>query len=229
MASKNPRKTAVEAGSGSRLSDLAYKRIMEILFERKLLAGSFVSQAELVALTGVPVGPLRDALRVLEAEGVLTVHPRTGVQFVKPGFELTRSTYQFRAIIEAAAVAVFTQMAPEKEILELAKRNDEALAAVRADGLTLPVIEQMENLEQLLHGSIVASLNNPLIDSAYKRIHNYLRLIRLDRRLTPPLAIQSLTEHTSIIDACHRRDSAAAVAALQAHFSAALQRYFGLY
>jgi DNA-binding GntR family transcriptional regulator len=194
-----------------------------------LAAGSFVSQAELVALTGVPVGPLRDALRVLEAEGVLTVHPRTGVQFVKPGFELTRSTYQFRAIIETAAVAVFAYTAAEQDILELARRNDEALAAVRTYGLTVPIVEQVEALEQLLHGSIVASLNNPLIDSAYRRIHNYLRLIRLDRRLTAPLAIQSLTEHAAIIDTCRRRDSAAAVTALQAHFNAALQRYFGLY
>ena len=118
MANKNPRKAVAALGEGTRLSDLAYMRILAVLYDRKLPAGAFVSQAQLVELTGVPVGPLRDALRVLEAEGVLTIHPHTGIQFVKPGLELTRSTYQFRGIIEAAAVAVYAETAPESDIRE---------------------------------------------------------------------------------------------------------------
>ena len=81
------------------------------LFERRLPAGAFVSQSELVELTGVPVAPLRDALRVLEAEGMLTIHPRPGIQFVKPGLELTRSTYQFRGIIERPRSRVYAETA----------------------------------------------------------------------------------------------------------------------
>ncbi len=229
MANKIPRKTAEEAGSGSRLSDLAYTRILEILFNRKLPAGSFVSQAELVELTGVPVGPLRDALRVLEAEGVLKIHPRTGIQFVKPGFELTRSSFQFRGIIESAAVAIFVDITAEAEIAALARKHSDTMAKIERDGLTVALVEEIEALEQMLHGSIVASLNNPLVDAAYQRIHNYLRLLRLDRRITKPLALRTLQEHMAIIEACRRRDPGAAVAALQAHFSAALQRNLGLY
>jgi len=229
LANKIPRKTAVEAGSGSRLSDLAYTRILEVLFSRKLPAGSFVSQAELVELTGVPVGPLRDALRVLEAEGVLTIHPRTGIQFVKPGFELTRSSFQFRGIIESAAVAIFVDIAAETEIAALAKNHVDVIVEVEREGLTLALIEEIEALEKSLHATIVASLKNPLVDAAYRRIHNYLRLLRLDRRITKPLALRTLHEHMEIIEACRRRDPAAAVAALQAHFSAALQRTLGLY
>jgi DNA-binding GntR family transcriptional regulator len=79
-----------------RLSDVAYDRILECLFDRRVSAGAFVSQGELSQLVRVPVAPLRDALRVLEAEGILKIHPRSGIQFVKPGLELTRATYQFR-------------------------------------------------------------------------------------------------------------------------------------
>jgi DNA-binding GntR family transcriptional regulator len=229
LANKVPRKTAEEAGSGSRLSDLAYTRILEILFDRRLPAGSFVSQAELVALTGVPVGPLRDALRVLEAEGVLTIHPRTGIQFVKPGLELTRSSFQFRGIIESAAVAIFADIAAEAEIADLAQSHLGLIAQIEEAGLSEPLIAQIEGLEQVLHGTVVASLNNPLVDAAYRRIHNYLRLVRMDRRMTKPLALRTLQEHLQIIEACRRRDPAGAVTALQAHFTAALQRNLGLY
>ena len=224
-----PRKTAEQAGSGRSLSNLAYARILEVLFERKLPAGSFVSQAELVELTGVPVGPLRDALRVLDAEGVVTIHPRTGIQFVKPGLELTRSTYQFRSIVESAAVAVFAETASDSEIEALAELHREVMAHLQRDGVDDALVKELREMEDRLHDSIIASLQNALINSSYKRIHNYVRILQLERRLTPPLVLHTLREHMRIIEACRKRNTAEAVAALQAHFDAALQRNLGLY
>jgi DNA-binding GntR family transcriptional regulator len=229
VALKNPRKAIAALGQGRRLSDLAYARVLEVLFDRKLAAGSFVSQAQLAELTGVPVGPLRDALRALEAEGILTIHPHTGIQFVKPGMELTRSTYQFRSMIESAAVAVFAETASDAVIDEMAVRHREVAAAVERDGLTPANLSRLEELEDLLHGSIVAILNNPLADTSYRRVHNYLKLVRLDRKVSVPLVLRSLREHQVIIEACRNRSAPEAVAALQAHFTAALQRNLGLY
>ena len=80
-----------------------------------------------------------------------------------------------------------------------------------------------------LHNAVIASLNNPLIEKSYRRMQNYLRLVRMDRRLTPPLALRSLREHMEIIRACQERDAVKAEAAVQAHFTAALQRHMGLY
>ena len=75
----------------------------------------------------------------------------------------------------------------------------------------------------------MASLNNPLIDTSYRRIRNYLKLLRMDRKMSTPLALRSLKEHLVIIEACRERNSEKAVAATQAHFAAALQRNLGLY
>ena len=61
--------TLTELSSPGRLSDLAYQRILEGLFDRRLPAGAFVSQNDLVKLLGIPVAPLRDALRVLRENG----------------------------------------------------------------------------------------------------------------------------------------------------------------
>ena len=119
MARKPERGADEGRASAQRLSDVAYARILENLFDRQLPAGAFVSQNDLVTLLGIPVGPLRDALRVLEAEGVLKIHPRSGIEFVKPGLELTRSTYQFRSIIERAAVRMFAETASSELLEEL--------------------------------------------------------------------------------------------------------------
>lgn len=219
----------VELSPPGRLSDLAYQRILEGLFDRRLPAGAFVSQNDLVKLLGIPVAPLRDALRVLEAEGILTIHPRSGIQFVKPGLELTKSTYQYRTIIERAAVRVFAEIADEAALADLAGRHLAAIAAIENGGLSVELMAELEALEVALHNQVIAALNNPLIETAYRRMHNYLRLVRMDRRLTPPLALRSLREHMEIIRACQKRDADQAESSLQAHFTAALQRHMGLY
>lgn len=229
MADPKTAETPTVAGQGSRLSDIAYARILEHLFNRRLPAGAFVSQSELVKLTGIPVGPLRDALRSLEAEGILTIQPRAGIQFVKPGLELTKSTYQFRTIVERAAVRVFAETAEDETLVSLRDAHVALEADLEKDGLTDAVVQSLEQLESNLHNAIIGTLNNPLIETSYRRMHAYLRLVRLDRRLTAPLALRSVREHITIIAACMARDPDAAEAQLQAHFTAALQRHLGLY
>ena len=214
---------------GGRLSDLAYTRLLESLFDRRLPAGAFVSQNDLVKLLGIPVAPLRDALRTLEVEGILTIHPRSGIQFVKPGLELTKSTYQFRTIIERAAVRTFAELGDEDLIREIGDRHRALATQIEATGLTPEAMEEIEVLESLLHNSIIDILRNPLIDTSYRRMHTYLRLVRLDRKMTVPLAQRSIKEHLDIIDACATRDPDRAEAALVAHFHAALQRHMGMF
>lgn len=210
-----------------RLSDLAYERVLEALFERRVQAGSFVSQGELSEIVDVPVAPLRDALRVLEAEGILAIHPRSGIQFVRPGLELTRSTYQFRAILERAAVRVFAEQGDEDLIEEIDRRHRALISEIAERGLTAAGLVEMEELERMLHNAVIGILRNPLIDSSYRRMHNYLRLLRLDRKLTAPVALRTLKEHVEIIKACRGRDADGAEAALDAHFQAAMQRSLG--
>lgn len=220
---------AADEDPGTRLSDLAYRRILEALFERRVPAGAFVSQNDLVRITGVPVGPLRDALRVVEADGLLTIHPRSGIQFIKPGLELTRSAYQFRSILERAAVRVYAETGDAEVMDALISGHQRTVTALKAGIGIASLHDEMEALEDSLHGAIISSLNNPLVEKSYKRVWNYLRLLRLDRRPTPPLALRSLNEHLDILSACRKRDADAAETVLQAHFSAALQRSLGMF
>ena len=212
-----------------RLSDTAYDRILEHLFNGTLPAGAFVSQNELVELTGVPVGPLRDALRILEAEGALTIQPRSGIQIVKLGLELTKSTYQFRQILECAAVRIYAETAPTGALDVVADQHVTLCAAIESGGFNDVTVQELEVLEGCLHNGVIGILRNPLIETSYRRVHHYLRLVRLGRVLTPPLALRTLHEHIEIIKACQSRKPDLAVSALQAHFSAALQRHMGLF
>jgi DNA-binding GntR family transcriptional regulator len=78
---------------------------------------------------------------------------------------------------------------------------------VEAAGLTQEVRAELEQLEALLHNAIIGSLRNPIIDRSYHRVHNFLRILMLDRKMTAPLVLRSLREHLAIIGACRRRKS----------------------
>lgn len=211
-----------------RLSDVAYERILESLYDMKLPVGAFISQAELSEIVGVPVAPLRDALRVLEVEGILTIHPRSGIQFIRPGLELTTATYQFRLIVERAAIRVFAEQGDESIMNALEVRHSRLVRRLERDGLGAEQLDELDALEQELHGAIIKSMHNPLIESAYRRMHNYLRLLRLERKVTVPMVLRTLKEHLDILEACATRNADLAEKALHAHFQAAMQRNLGL-
>lgn len=217
------------AADGRRLSEVAYQAILEGLFTRKVPAGAFLSQSDLVRMLGVPVQPLRDALRILEAEGVLTIHPRAGIEFLKPDLELARSTYQFRSIIERAAARSYAETGDAAAIAQLIEDHQFLLEKISAEGFLAEHSTLLQSLEDRLHGEMVASLRNPLIETTARRLKNYLTLIKLDRRITAPLALRTLREHLEILDACRLRDADQAEAALGRHFQAALQRILGMF
>lgn len=211
------------------LSELAYERILDMLFGRELPAGAFVSQNDLVKLVGVPVAPLRDALRVLQTEGLLTIHPRSGIRFMKADFEFARNTYQFRSILERPAVRVFAETASLDLLDSMIERHERAVAVLDRDGFTAAIAPEVIAIDAALHFEIIASLGNVLVDSTYRRVHNYLQLIRLDRTLTRPIVMRTLREHMALLEACKARDADTAEIALQAHFSNALQRTLGIF
>ncbi|SHE92445.1 transcriptional regulator, GntR family [Kaistia soli DSM 19436] len=216
-------------GTTLSLSELAYERILEMLFARRLPAGAFVSQNDLVGIVGVPVAPLRDALRVLQTEGLLTIHPRSGIRFLKPDFEFARHTYQFRSVLERPAVRVFAEMATPERIMAIRVRHEACIALLAETGFTADVAREAVALDALLHFEIIGALGNPLIESTYRRVHNYLQLIRLDRTLSGPIVLRTLKEHLDLLDACLARDPDRAEASLQLHFTQALQRTMGIF
>jgi DNA-binding GntR family transcriptional regulator len=216
---------SISSSHTERLSDAAYRAVLEALFDRRVAAGAFVSQGDLTRITGSPIAPLRDALKVLEADGVLEIHPRSGIQFVRPGVELTRSTYQFRGILECAAVRVFSDSAPRAPIEDTIRAHEALLhdltGAPRAEDLP----ERAAELELMFHGQVIGSLDNRQIDAAYRRLTTLLRIIRLDSAWSPRTLGITLQEHLDVLERALARDADGAEEAMRRHLNGALQRH----
>lgn len=211
-----------------RLAEQAYNVILQGLFEGKIAPGAFLSQSDLVKLFDTPIQPLRDALRVLEGEGVVIIHPRSGIQFLKPDMELARSTYQFRTIIERSAVRAFAETAALDEMTKFLNEHLDLIGRIETAGLNDQEHSAIEKLDHRLHAAIIGSLKNPLIEVTASRLKNYVTLIGLEHLKTAPLVLRTLREHVAILEACLERDASKAESALVSHFQLALYRMLGL-
>jgi DNA-binding GntR family transcriptional regulator len=88
-----------------RLRDRAYARFTERLLARDLAPGQFVTQRELVALTGLTLGAVREVIPRLEAEGLLVTAPQRGLRIAGADVALLRDAFRFHAMLEGEAVA----------------------------------------------------------------------------------------------------------------------------
>ena len=91
------------------LRDKAYARFKQRLFDGDLKPGQFVSQRELCAVVDMKVGPVRDALKRLQAEALVKVIPQRGIQIADVNVKLLRDAFELRTTLELHAVRRYAQ------------------------------------------------------------------------------------------------------------------------
>ena len=210
------------------LSDVAYKRILEALMDRSVPLGAMMTQAELTKVTALPVGPVRDALKTLENDGIVVVHPRSGIEVVRRSTDLIRSTYQFRLLIEREATRAFALQAPQAEVRRLIDLHRTTDAEYAAADPNTGVADQMAVIEDAFHSVIVAGLGNQMIDLSYRRLSLLSRIIKLNDHVLPGVARTSVAEHLAVLEAVLARQPDAAEAAMRDHLTRAMTRNLGL-
>lgn len=222
-------KPAVEE-SAPKLSELAYRRFKEALFAKRIQAGATVSQADLVAITGVPISPLREAMQVLQSEGLIRILPRSGILITKPDLALLRNAFQLREVLEIPAIRHMAGAMPREDLLALEAAHQELLDRTPGLEVTSEVAEQISGFDIGFHYGAVRFLANPLLGRAHEQAFDCIRLIRLDQlyMLSAMAIARTMQEHLSIIRACLARDPDAAVEALELHFAKAMQRALGV-
>ena len=211
------------------LSLRAYTRCKALLLSAELDPGSVVSQADLSARLKVPVTPLRDALRTLQAEGLVQVLPRAGIRIVKPDAELVRNTFQLRRLLEGEAIRRFTETAAMDQIEDWIERHRVLQADLAALSQTA-LRERSRMLDRTFHAALVASLRNSVITKVYERNEDQITLVRnhLSNTATILLVRQTLDEHGAILSAVARRDQKRAGAAMHRHMERSLHRALGI-
>jgi DNA-binding GntR family transcriptional regulator len=215
------------------LREKAYDSFTRHLLSREIRAGQFMSQRELVEITGLPLGAIRELIPRLEAEGLVRTVPQRGMQIAHVDLNLIKDAFQFRLFLECQAVAIFAAEAPVPTVAALKNRHESIFGrCVEAEakrGITPRLIAEAQDIDWDLHASIVDALGNAIISDAYRVNSIKIRLIRQQQtRLNDGVVIPTMREHFSVIDAIATRDPDRASEALRRHILSARDRAIGL-
>ena len=202
---------ALEDRRPHNLREKAYDSFTRHLLAREIRAGQFISQRELVEITGLPLGAIRELIPRLEAEGLVRTVPQRGMQIAHVDLNLIKDAFQFRLFLECQAVAIFALEAPAPTVAALKSRHDSIFArCVEAEakrGITPKLIAEAQDIDWDLHASIVDPLGNAIIADAYRVNSIKIRLIRQQQtRLNDGVVIPTMREHLAVIDAIAAHD-----------------------
>jgi DNA-binding GntR family transcriptional regulator len=207
-----------------KLRERAYASFTERLLAREIKPGQFVTQRELVALTGLPLGAIRELIPRLEAEGLIKTVPQRGMQVAHVDLNLIRNAFQFRLFLEKEATALYAANATDEEIAEQRARHEAIVARAEAGG-DPQLIEDAEDVDRLMHEAIIDHLDNDIVSKAFRVTWLKIRLIRqYETRIHNSIIVPVMQDHLKIISAIEARDPVRAAEAMSMHIGNARTR-----
>jgi DNA-binding GntR family transcriptional regulator len=194
-----------------------YLNVKEMAIQFTFKPSEKINEAELAQSLGASRTPLREALNRLVAEGFLDFTQGRGFSCrdLKPRemFEL----YQFRSILEVAAVRLACEQSTEQEVMELANFLDRT--GPDEGGRSG---EELVALDEYFHGQIMSLSRNAQMSKTLENINariKYFRWVDMDSKRR-----KTQSEHRSIVQAMMARDADLAAALMNEHISRRLDQ-----
>ncbi len=187
------------------------ERLRQQIFARALEPGSWIDELRLCTEFGISRTPLREALKVLAAEGLVTMKVRRGAYVTEMSERDVREAYQLLALLESDAAAQVAAHAADKDLQELQQLHDQLELQVGQRDAFFAANERFHMRLLEIEGNrwrlqIVTDLRRVM---KLNRHHSLFKQGRLD---------ESLAEHRALVQALVQRQPEAAAAQLRMHF-----------
>ncbi|MDR7522695.1 MAG: GntR family transcriptional regulator [Armatimonadota bacterium] len=192
--------------------DLVLRKLRDAILSGRFQPGQRLLERELVEQMGVSRTPIREAMRKLELEGLVTTTPYKGPVVTTPTLEDAQALFEVRAALEGQAVALFTRRA-----------NGVALERLRAcvsqaeRGLLRRHLREVLAANNAFHDAIAAGCGNALLESMLANLRARIVLLRVESLSFPGRPPHSVAEHRAIVRRIARRDAAGAKRLMEAH------------
>lgn len=199
------------------LAEEAADNLRELILLGELKAGTPIPERDLADAMGISRTPLRDALKVLEAEGLVEYSATRRPRVADPSLDELTQYIRVLGALEALAGETACNEASHAEIAEIV-----ALGRQMSEGTDSLLPLEFFQLDMRFHGAIVeASRNEPLIET-HRQYNARLWRARFISSQRAERRANTLTEHARIADALIRRDHSEIRAALREHLGSTI-------
>ena len=197
-----------------------YEEVAELLrqriFSRELEPGSWIDELKIAEEYGISRTPLREALKVLAAEGLVTMKVRRGAYVTEVSDKDLADVYHLLALLESDAAAVVAQRGTDAEHAELQNLHTE-LEAATADR------DRFFAINERFHMRLLEIANNRWREQMVADLRKVMKLNRHNSLLKSGRIDDSLAEHRAVMAALLGRDAALTQQRMHAHFRNGLE------
>jgi DNA-binding GntR family transcriptional regulator len=205
-----------------------YDELKMRLLAGELRSGQFVSQRELTSLLGATLNPVREAIRKLEAEGLINVYAQRGIQVIEAKPKAINDAYEFRLLLELNAIRHLAMTAQREQLLKVRRNVEKSLAALAQSPESRTVRLRVLDDDFKFHKDLIDFQRNEIISKHYSLNAARVRLFRIS--IGEPLQRLDVAadEHLEILDACLDRDVELAVTRLARHIEISREHTLGI-
>jgi DNA-binding GntR family transcriptional regulator len=199
-------------------AETAYAVIRTRILSGALSRGERLREEELAQLAGVSRTPIREALRRLDAEGLVEFLPNRGASVVAWTEQELGDLYEARALIESYTAGQAAARISEADLDRLA---DLSRQMHELDNSGSDSADEMTRLNSEFHRIITAAAGNSHLEFLVRGLTDAALVYRTFRHYTPERLMASKFHHDEILAALRARDGAWTSAIIRAHVLAA--------
>jgi len=196
------------------------ERLRQQIFARELEPGSWIDELKLCALWGISRTPMREALKVLAVEGLVTMKVRRGAYVTEMSRDDVSQVYHLLALLESDAAAQVAASATSSQRARLSELHALLEAQVDHRDAFFATNEQF-------HMALLDMAGNRWAVQVVQDLRKMMKLNRHHSLFKQGRLEDSLAEHRALMQALSRRDAEGARQTMQAHFRSGLEAAAG--
>jgi DNA-binding GntR family transcriptional regulator len=194
------------------IHDQLLEHLRDLIIEGELAAGARVPERLLCERFGVSRTPLREALKVLAAEGLIELLPNRGARVAGLTAEDVAHSLKVIGTLEALAGELACARLTADELSEIRARHFQMLVHhARRDRLAY------FKANQAIHQAIVAASGNPVLVQTYANLSGRIRRARYAANLDRARWDEAVAEHEAMLPALEARDGARLAEIMRLH------------
>ncbi len=191
-------------------------RLRQQIFARELEPGSWIDEVRLASAFGISRTPMREALKVLATEGLVTMKVGRGAYVTETSRDDVAQVYHLLALLESDAAARVAEHASAAQREELASLHAQLEKQVRQR-------EAFFATNERFHMALLRIAGNRWAEQVVVDLRKVMKLNRHSSLLKQGRLADSLAEHRALMVAIDKRDGAAAARLMREHFASGLE------
>jgi DNA-binding GntR family transcriptional regulator len=192
------------------------EHLREQIYARVLVPGSWIDEMKLCAELGISRTPLREALKLLATEGLVTMKLRRGAYVTEVSADDVSQVYHLLALIESDAAAMVARHANDDQRAELARLHTKLEGQARKRS-------EFFATNEAFHMALLTIAGNRWALQMVTDLRKVMKLNRHHSLFKTGRLADSLVEHRALMQAIQARDGAAAARVMKAHFANGLR------